>query len=73
MSMEFTTSLHWGLTDCPPGVPMFQCDGDPCSNAVCPSHPMAECRADFCGSCRAKWFVGEEQVTCNGMFSTCTK
>ena len=52
---------------------MVQCDGDPCSNAVCPSHPTAVCRADFCGACTAKWFIGEEQITCAGIYEHLTQ
>ena len=55
--------------DCPPGIPLVQCDGDPCRDAVCPSHPTAVCRADYCGGCTAKWFIGDEQVTCTGMYA----
>jgi len=36
-------------TVCPTGVPLVQCEGDPCAGAVCPSHPLAECRGNFCG------------------------
>ena len=58
------------ITDCPAGIPIVQCDGDPCSGAVCPSHRTAMCRADYCGACTAKWFVGDEQVICTGIYFT---
>lgn len=52
---------------CPPGVPVVQCDGDPCTNATCPSHPNAECRPNYCGSCKAEWFIGDTRITqCTG-------
>jgi hypothetical protein len=51
--------------ECPDGVPLMFCEGDPCSNAVCPSSSSAECRPNYCGTCRAEWFVGDTQVYCN--------
>lgn len=44
---------------------MMTCDGDPCSEASCPSHPSASCVANYCGGCRAEWFNGGSPVQCN--------
>ena len=44
---------------------MVQCAGDPCDGAMCPSHPLATCRANFCGSCTAEWYLNDEVVACN--------
>ena len=53
-------------TDCPPGIPVVQCDGDPCQEATCPSHPTAECRPNYCGSCKPEWYIDDTIVTCTG-------
>ena len=53
------------FSGCPEGVPMMTCDGDPCSEASCPSHPSASCVANYCGGCRAEWFNGGSPVQCN--------
>ncbi len=55
----------YDFPDCPLGIPVVQCEGDPCTGAMCPSHPGAECRANFCGSCKAEWFLNDQPITCN--------
>lgn len=60
-------SYIYSRTECPDGVPMMSCDGDPCTNAVCPSDDSAECRPNYCGGCIAEWFVGDTVIQCHGM------
>ena len=48
----------------------MQCEGDPCAGAVCPSHSEAECRGNYCGGCRAEWFIGATPVQCSGKEGT---
>ncbi len=72
---SFTTCGHFAActypfiyptTECPNGVPIVECDGDPCVGAVCPSTMEAECRPNYCGGCTAEWFIGDSPVLCSG-------
>ena len=56
--------------DCPANVPMVTCDGDPCDNAFCPGYPDATCIPDYCGHCRATWYIGDERVYCTGQLQS---
>ena len=51
---------------CPAGIPLVQCDGDPCNGAACPSHPTAICTPNYCGSCKPQWSVNGNEVLCHG-------
>ncbi|XP_055346561.1 uncharacterized protein LOC129594040 [Paramacrobiotus metropolitanus] len=51
---------------CPNGQPMFNCFVQPCRFASCPAHPSAKCSDDYCGGCKARFYVGTREVT-----STC--
>ena len=58
-----TTAVSVQLTaaqnqQCPPGVPIINCFVNPCTAASCPNIPTATCRADYCGGCNARWYVG---------------
>ena len=44
--------------------PWVTCDGDPCDNAFFPGYPDATCIPDYCGHCRATWYIGDERVYC---------
>ncbi|GFR57693.1 tissue factor pathway inhibitor 2 [Elysia marginata] len=37
----------------------------PCLYKFCPAHPGAECRNDYCNGCKARYFVGNREVTDN--------
>jgi len=55
-----------GSTDpleCPPDQPLSLCKTDPCDVNTCPAYPNARCKADFCGGCNARFFVGDKEVT----------
>jgi len=54
---------------CPAGIPMVQCDGNPCDGATCPSHPTATCTPNYCGSCKPQWSIDNNQVQCHGKLS----
>ena len=53
------------LAGCPRGIPLMSCDGNPCDDAACPSHPSAVCTPNYCGECVAEWYVGDSLVECN--------
>ena len=53
------------FTVCPDGIPEMTCEDDPCREAMCPSNSSAVCKPNFCGSCTAEWFVGDERIQCN--------
>ena len=44
------------------------CLVDPCQSATCPGVDDATCVADYCGGCKARWFVDGVEVTdqCRG-------
>ena len=48
---------------CEDGSPIVDCYVDPCTVSSCPNHREAECRANYCGGCRAWYFDGETNVT----------
>lgn len=63
---ETNTSAPVPGTGCPASSPLMQCDANPCDNAMCPGQDSAVCRPNYCGGCRAEWFIGSTQVTCSG-------
>ena len=44
---------------CPNCTLPFNCLVDPCEVTRCPAFPDAKCRADYCGGCNARFFVGK--------------
>lgn len=48
---------------CPPGTPFVECSADPCTVNRCLGVPSATCIVDRCGSCSAKWYIGNQDVT----------
>ncbi|XP_063688832.1 uncharacterized protein LOC134821933 isoform X2 [Bolinopsis microptera] len=42
----------------------YDCNGDPCESASCPSSPNAECISNYCEGCIAEFWLDNEQVTC---------
>ncbi|KAL8586158.1 hypothetical protein ACOMHN_057721 [Nucella lapillus] len=42
-------------TQCPPGMPVPMCLGDPCDDADCPAVSSAKCSPYLCGGCYRKW------------------
>ena len=54
--------------DCPPEMPFVNCTLSPCdAQASCDTYPDAECVADYCGGCIARFYdeYGQE-VHCEG-------
>nr|CAB3267843.1 zonadhesin [Phallusia mammillata] len=47
---------------CPPGVPYHHCLKDPCDDAVCHRYPNAECRANYCGGCKAEFYANNKLI-----------
>jgi len=39
--------------ECDESMPIVTCQGNPCEEATCPSHPDAYCSVTFCGDCAA--------------------
>ena len=51
---------------CGPKSPFAPCDRDFCEDAQCPNYPLAECRLNICGTCKAVFYVNEREVDCHG-------
>ena len=53
-------------TECPDDEVQVNCLVAPCDVTMCPAFPAARCVDDYCGSCRARFYVhGGEEVTAN--------
>ncbi len=52
--------------ECPDNIPKMDCSGNPCDGAACPGYVDAECVPDYCGHCRAVWYLDDEIVQCSG-------
>ncbi|KAK7090651.1 hypothetical protein V1264_010416 [Littorina saxatilis] len=48
---------------CPNGQPMVSCLMSPCSVSACPGVPTATCKDNYCGQCKAEYFLGQQEVT----------
>ena len=48
---------------CPGCTYPVNCLIDPCRVNSCPNIPKAQCRADYCGGCNARFFLGKFDVT----------
>jgi len=64
MSCLITHSLIISA-ECPPGVPMPMCSEDVCLNKICPAHPTAVCKMNFCGGCFHDFFLAGKKVNCD--------
>ena len=53
---------------CADDTSLISCYPDPCSVTRCPAHPDAECVADYCGGCNARFYntAGEQITNCEG-------
>ncbi|XP_078001190.1 uncharacterized protein LOC144453723 isoform X8 [Glandiceps talaboti] len=47
---------------CPPNEPMVECLANPCDGSECPSNADAECRPNYCGSCRAEFYDNQGEI-----------
>ncbi|KAK3605484.1 hypothetical protein CHS0354_001472 [Potamilus streckersoni] len=48
---------------CQDGSVIVDCLVDPCKDAKCSQRPRARCVVNYCGGCRAEFFVGKRNVT----------
>eukprot|EP00731_Ephydatia_muelleri_P017870 Em0010g968a len=44
---------------------LVTCSGNPCTNAVCLSNPLAVCILNFCGNCLPQWHLNGTLVQCS--------
>lgn len=49
---------------CRNGLLQFECKVNPCDIASCPRNLRAECRPNYCGGCKAEFFIGNKKVNC---------
>ena len=49
---------------------LVTCSGNPCTNAVCLSNPLAVCILNFCGNCLPQWHLNGTLVQCSGQLFT---
>lgn len=55
--------------ECPSGVPVSMCSGNPCEGKHCATDRTAVCKPSFCGGCFAKFYDSKgEEVKCDSMF-----
>ncbi|XP_069107784.1 kielin/chordin-like protein [Argopecten irradians] len=48
---------------CPNGKPRVNCLINPCRSQSCPRLPRATCVADYCGGCKARFYLHGQEVT----------
>ncbi|KAL4233911.1 hypothetical protein ACF0H5_008583 [Mactra antiquata] len=63
-SRRFCFDIDDFITPCECNVGIARCESNPCITETCPSYPEAKCHIDFCGVCKANWFVNGELVDC---------
>ena len=51
------------LLGCPGNKTKVQCLTDPCLNSSCSVFPDAQCVADYCGECKARFYYKGKEVT----------
>jgi len=49
---------------CPNGEILFTCFINPCMGAMCPANKDAKCVANYCGGCRADFYLKGKRVDC---------
>ncbi|KAH3828326.1 hypothetical protein DPMN_130281 [Dreissena polymorpha] len=59
-----TTVVVSVSAQCPEGVFMAGCSADPCSGYTCDNPPNLTCRGYYCGGCKRKWYLDEQEVEC---------
>ena len=54
---------------CPDCTKPFRCLRNPCSVSSCSAYPSARCIPDYCGGCKARYYLGKREVTkqCNNI------
>lgn len=63
-SDRFCFDIDDFVTPCVCEVGIAVCQENPCVTESCPSYPEATCRIDFCGVCKARWYVNGKEVDC---------
>ena len=58
------------MSECPGIIPKMDCSGNPCDGASCPGYSEAVCVPDYCGHCKAVWYVDDQVVQCSGILPT---
>uniref|UniRef100_A0A7M5V2C2 Agrin n=1 Tax=Clytia hemisphaerica TaxID=252671 RepID=A0A7M5V2C2_9CNID len=49
---------------CPRGTPQVGCTFVPCDQLLCDDYPQAVCKNNYCGQCKAQFFLNGKQVEC---------
>ena len=56
------------FSECPKGIPIVTCAVNPCDVSTCPAFPKARCQGNYCGGCKADFFVDGDKVDCCKFF-----
>ena len=56
-SDRFCFDIDPFVSPCGCDVGYATCVENPCQTTSCPSYPESRCRIDFCGECKARWYV----------------
>ena len=51
---------------------LVNCIDNPCATARCPLYPYAVCQVNYCGGCKAEFYINSEIVTCQNLPSPTT-
>ena len=71
-SERFCFDIDPFVSPCGCDVGYATCVENPCQTTSCPSYPEARCRIDFCGECKARWYVLGVEKDCyeeRGMYT----
>ena len=56
------------ILECPVDVPLVSCSYEPCAKLFCLDYPEAVCKPNFCGGCKADFFLKGEKIECSKQF-----
>ena len=60
---HFTDALK--EVKCPAGSPQVGCSFVPCEKLLCDDYPQAVCMNNYCGQCKAQFFLNGKEVECS--------
>ena len=63
-SERFCFDIDPFVSPCGCDVGYVSCLENPCKTMSCPSWPEAKCRIDFCGECKARWYLSGVEKDC---------
>ena len=63
-SARFCFDIDPFVSPCGCDVGYVSCLENPCQTTSCPSWPEATCRIDFCGECKARWYLNGVEKDC---------